>query len=415
MSAIAATTCLRAILTAPPTPQNEERMTRTVLARRRDGNSFLACSNGYRRPVTFRCHRRLRDGSHTHCLSPIADCIAARDTRCERVCLGRTPMPDNLNLNLNLDQNLNLNLNLGATGGGGFGPRFNTEDFAKLNPPGLPTATCWPSSTPSMPTKLRYSKNWDPQFRTWSYVEEFILDTGASIAAIQALIQGQTFFPVPDTIGTTPTTPLDATALAAEVLGVLNASIDRADRGLEILDQAGAVGALRYWTGMLHIDPAKENDTFLLMLVARALGEYVAMRLKGIYRMRRPAQVYPWIMPMIDGPDTPSFPSSHALQSHLISGMLKLAIPGSTAPVFPPTGTWPPAPAGTQVAQALDRLASRIAENREIAGVHFRMDSHCGLYVAMFCLDFLNNLAATSLFKILLGKATTELKRVPVC
>jgi membrane-associated phospholipid phosphatase len=332
-------------------------------------------------------------------------------------------MPDNLNLNLNLDQNLNLNLNLGGTGsrGGGLGPRFNTEDFAKLNPPGLPSAACWPSSpapAPSAPTKLRYSKNWDPQFRTWSYVEDFILDGGASIAAIQALIQGQRFFPVPDTIGATPTTPLDATALAAQVLGVLNASIDRADRALEILDQASAVGALRYWTGMLHIDASKENDTFLLMLVARALGEYVAMRLKGIYRMRRPAQVYPWIMPLIDGPDTPSFPSSHALQAHLISGVLKLAIPGATAPVWPPAASpapWPPAPAGTQVAQALDRLASRVAENREIAGVHYGMDSQCGLYVAMFILDFLYGLGAATRFKKLLGKAQDELKRLPVC
>jgi hypothetical protein len=326
-------------------------------------------------------------------------------------------MPDNLNLNLNLDQNLNLNLNLGATGtgGGGFGPRFNTEDFAKLNPPGLPSAACWPSALPSSPKVLRYSKNWDPQFRTWDYVEEFIRNGGATIAIIQARIQSQALFPVPDTIGNPPTTPLDATALAAEVLGVLNASIDRADRALEILDQVSAVGALRYWTGMLHIDPSKEKKTVLLMLVARAIGEYVAMRLKGVYRMRRPAQVYPWIMPMIDGPDTPSFPSSHALQSHLISGVLKLAIPGSTAPVFPPAGTWPPAPAGTQVAQALDRLANRIAENREIAGVHFRMDSHCGLYVAMFCLHFLNNLAASSLFKTLVGKAQDELERLPDC
>jgi hypothetical protein len=334
-------------------------------------------------------------------------------------------MPDNLNLNLNLDQNLNLNLNLGATGGGGagFGPRFNTEDFAKLNPPGLPSANCWPSSSsgpqlPSSPTKLRYARNWDPQFRTWSYVEEFILAGGASIAAIQALIQGQRFFPVPDTIGNAPTTPLDAAALATEVLGVLNASIDRADRALEILDQASAVGALRYWTGMLHIDPSKEGDTFLLMLVARALGEYVAMRLKGIYRMRRPAQVYPWIMPLIDGPDTPSFPSSHALQAHLISGVLKLAIPGATAPVWPPAAApapWPPAPAGTQVAQALDRLAARVAENREIAGVHYRMDSHCGLYVAMYCLHLLDGFAGTSRFKVLLGRATHELRRLPVC
>jgi hypothetical protein len=282
----------------------------------------------------------------------------------------------------------------------------------------LPSAGCWPSSSPSSPPKLRYSKNWDPQLRTWSYVEEFIFDGTASIATIQALIQGQLFFPVPDTIGSTPTTPLDATALANEVLAVLNASIDRADRSLEILDQASGPGALHYWTGMLHIDASKENDTFLLMLVARAIGEYIAMRLKSVYRMRRPAQVYPWIMPLIDGPDTPSFPSSHALQAHLISGVLKLAIPGATAPVWPPApapALWPPAPAGTQVAQALDRLASRIAENREIAGVHYRMDSHCGLYVAMFVLDFLNTSGVVPKFKTLLGKARNELKRLPVC
>ena len=77
---------------------------------------------------------------------------------------------------------------------------------------------------------------------------------------------------------------------------------------------------------MLRIDPSKDKNTFLLMLVARKIGEFVAMGLKNIYRMRRPAQVYPLIMPLIDGPDTPSFPSSHSLQAHLISGVLKLAL-----------------------------------------------------------------------------------------
>ena len=39
---------------------------------------------------------------------------------------------------------------------------------------------------------------------------------------------------------------------------------------------------------MLRIDPSKEKNTFLLMLVARKIGEYVAMGLKDIYQMRRP-------------------------------------------------------------------------------------------------------------------------------
>jgi hypothetical protein len=335
-------------------------------------------------------------------------------------------MPDNLNLDQNL--NLNLNLNLGTSGalGAGLGPRYNTEDFAKLNPPGLPTPACWPSASspppelPCSPTELRYSRNWDPQFRTWEYVEEFIGNGGAAIATIQTQIRNQTLFPVPDTIGAPhPAMSLDAARLRDQVVGVLNASIDRADRALEILDQASAVGALRYWTGMLHIDPAKEKNTFLLMLVARAVGEYVAMRLKGVYRMRRPAQVYPWIMPLIDGPDTPSFPSSHALQAHLISGVLKLSIPGSTAPVWPPAA-WRPPLTGTQVARALDRLAIRVAENREIAGVHYPMDSDCGLYVAMFCLNFLHQGCQGAnpplpLFSGLRDRAIFELRRLPRC
>src|SRR5438874_13488187 len=51
------------------------------------------------------------------------------------------------------------------------------------------------------------------------------------------------------------------------------------------------------------IDPSKDRNTFLLMLVARKIGEYVAMGLKDHFQMRRPAQVYPLIMPLIDGPD----------------------------------------------------------------------------------------------------------------
>ena len=116
---------------------------------------------------------------------------------------------------------------------------------------------------------------------------------------------------------------------------MLDATIERADRALEILDQASGQGALHYWTGMLRIDPSKDKNTFLLMLVARKIGEYVAMGLKNLYLMRRPAQVYPLIMPLIDGPDTPSFPSSHSLQAHLISAVLKLAMAPTVAPPVP--------------------------------------------------------------------------------
>jgi len=211
--------------------------------------------------------------------------------------------------------------------------------------------------------------------------------------------------------------------LAHQVIVVLDASIDRADRAQEILDQATAQGALHYWTGMLHLDPSKDTDAFLLMVVARKIGEFVAMGLKDIYKMRRPAQVYPLIMPLIDGPDTPSFPSSHALQAHLISAALKLALanPESppvwppTAPPWPPPG-WPPPVAAGETAKALDHLAYRVAYNREVAGVHYPMDSEAGWYVALACVFALNaarGAGTVPLFNQLVIDASAELANLP--
>src|SRR5262249_30143934 len=143
---------------------------------------------------------------------------------------------DNLNLNLG---SLNLNLNLGATatdGSLGFGgPRYNSEDFPKYAP--TPPAVRWPV--------LSYSSDWDPGLRTWRYVQEFISDGGwmvGPITDVRTYIEANGSFPV-------PSVTLTQAGLANEVLGVLNASIDRADRALEILDQASGMGALHYWTG----------------------------------------------------------------------------------------------------------------------------------------------------------------------
>jgi hypothetical protein len=316
--------------------------------------------------------------------------------------------------------NLNLNLNLGASGsaGGatGYGrARFNTEDMDRLMP--VPPPQVLP-----LPTK-RYAEDWDPELRAWAYVAEFITACPWGnpppiavpvtpppvhntpilyfINKINTQV-GLDAFPVPDPHAANP---LDDFEMANQVVEVVNASLDRADRALEILDQATGGGALNYWTGLLRIDPHQEKSAFLLMLVARKIGEYVAMGLKNYYRMRRPTQVYPFILPIIDPPDTPSFPSSHSLQAHLISNALKEALtlhPG-------PNG----APRPSQSAIALDHLAERVARNREVAGVHYPMDSACGAFVARGCLDLLKALPHGSLFPALLARAKAELSDLP--
>jgi hypothetical protein len=314
---------------------------------------------------------------------------------------------DNLNLNLSDNLNLNLNLNLAAGGGaaGNGRPRFNSEDMAKLIP--VP-----PPGNLALPAK-RYADDWDPALRTWAYVAEFItasawgtppaLPASAPSPPVNNLpilfmidrINTQTgagSFPVPYAAAAKP---LDAAEFAHQIVAVVNASLDRADRAMEILDQANAPGALNYWTGLLRIDAAQEKSAFLLMLVALKIGEYVAMGLKDFYRLRRPSQIYPYILPVVDPPNTPSFPSSHALQAHLISNVLKEAL---TVPA-----------SGSQSAIALEHLAHRVARNREIAGVHYPMDSACGAFVAGLCLAMLKALPASSLFATLLARARLEL------
>lgn len=309
--------------------------------------------------------------------------------------------------------NLNLNLNLGASGaaGGdtGFGrARFNTEDMDRLMP--VP-----PPATLPLPTK-QYAEFWDAELQVWACVGEFIsgiawptvptlaaavVPGNAAIRYFIGEINKQPGFPVPDPTVAAPGNRLDPAKLATQVVEVVNASLDRADRALEICDQATGPGALNYWTGLIRINPTQERNAYRLMLAARKIGEYVAMGLKSYYRMRRPTQVYPWILPLIDPPDTPSFPSSHSLQAHLISFALEAALT-------------PRAGQPSQTTNALEHLAHRVARNREIAGVHYPMDSACGAFVAQKCIDMLTTkLAASSLFMTLLSEAKKELVDLP--
>jgi len=351
-----------------------------------------------------------------------------------------------MSMSMSMSMSLNnLNLNLGAADSrmGYGGPRYNTEDFPKLMP--VPFPAVIPLPTP-------YPPDWDPELRAWAYVREFIVGipwpaANDPVTSAYTQLQASPLF-VPPTVTPPPAgaipaaNPLTPAQLSNQVLSVLNASIDRADRALEIADQATGQGALNYWTGMLRIDPSKDKHTFLLMLVTRKIGEFVAMGLKDIYKMRRPAQVFPWIMPLFDGPDTPSFPSSHSLQAHLISAALMLALPNAEIwpprgwpppppPVWPPPPlVWPPPPAlppgwppvwpppvpAGETARALDHLAGRVAYNREVAGVHYPMDSEAGFYVALFCLFALYAAAAggtAPLFNQLIIDARAELVNLP--
>ena len=92
----------------------------------------------------------------------------------------------------------------------------------------------------------------------------------------------------------------------------------------------------------------------------------------------RPSQLCPWLMPPIPVPGHASYPSGHATQATLLSGLLTLVMPAAV--------TTPLAPSGQSL---LDRLAERVARNREVLGLHYPSDSVAGRRLAAQILTFL--------------------------
>jgi membrane-associated phospholipid phosphatase len=194
--------------------------------------------------------------------------------------------------------------------------------------------------------------------------------------------------------------------LGGEVRQILELGLEREARFAEIIDQDDGDGAINYWLGMLKIDPARHPATYLMARLGRRIGEHISMYLKGHFMSPRPSQVSPWITPMIDPPVTPSFPAGHAIQSYLISFLLAYSFcnatgqsnlplvpqpfpaPGGALPIFklPAANAafaafFPPANPQPSLGP-LFHLASRVSENRVVAGIHYPVDIRAGRFVA---------------------------------
>lgn len=289
----------------------------------------------------------------------------------------------------NLNLNLNLNLAAGAAGAGASGgrTRFNTEDFPKaaIFPP-----TPNDDNLRAIPA-FAHRDDWDAEGRAWVQLSEFIkeIPQAAPPPAPQDPNKGTFEWWLTDVQASLDTGPANARCPAGpnakQTLGQLNdeiaklvdASLDRGDRLQEILDQADGEGAINYWTGLLALNPAKHPKMHLLIRVGRRIGELVVMRLKGSYVCPRPSRIHPMLVPAIDPPDTPSYPSGHATQAHLLSEFLIAAIEPPLAAPNP----WGHLKNGT-MRKALRLLAERVAENRSVAGIHYIADNKAGEEVA---------------------------------
>ena len=116
--------------------------------------------------------------------------------------------------------------------------------------------------------------------------------------------------------------------------------------------------------------PYSHPYTFRIARTAIVVGEFVAMHYKRQFNRPRPSQLSPALMPPIPVPGHASYPSGHSTQAYLLSLML--------AQVMPPVVTTKLTTGPGAQANLLDRLAERVARNREVLGVHYRSDSVFG-------------------------------------
>ena len=105
---------------------------------------------------------------------------------------------------------------------------------------------------------------------------------------------------------------------------------------------AQATDMVGYWAGLLMFSRFSHPWTFRLARIAIVVGEFVAMQLKRRHQRPRPSQLSPALMPPIPVPGHASYPSGHATQAYLLSGLMALVMPAVVnAPLGPAV---PPAP-----------------------------------------------------------------------
>jgi hypothetical protein len=283
-----------------------------------------------------------------------------------------------------MNMNMNMNMNMGGVAHDGTFTRvrFNTADFRKLVTGQAPLV---PQPFP------RYPEYWDAELRSYAFLQDFV---GNVPKPPTSLAPGPDWYT--ETRGNVHTLQPTPVNTSQQIVAILDKAADRDDRFAEIIHQHDAEGAVSYYLGMLMIEPARHPKANLVIRVARRIGELVVMCLKEEFHHPRPSQISSAIVPMIDPPATPSFPSGHALQARLITRCLE--------EVLEPNNTHPANMAGTP----LRELGARIAENRVIAGVHFPLDNEAGIAVADRIFDRLKRIQR---FTLLVGLAHTELSQ----
>jgi membrane-associated phospholipid phosphatase len=145
----------------------------------------------------------------------------------------------------------------------------------------------------------------------------------------------------------------------------------RADRASEILAQLE--GPTAFLASVTYLAPERTRWTLELLGAVFRLAQFVEFRLKHALACRRPIEYSPQVQPMISTPEHGSFPSGHATEIFAMAIVLAHLIRASGNTVY----------AQQIYAVQLLRQAARFAINRQIAGVHFPVDTAAGALLGL--------------------------------
>jgi membrane-associated phospholipid phosphatase len=184
-----------------------------------------------------------------------------------------------------------------------------------------------------------------------------------------------------NTIDLAPYLPPDPAAELQELLelveyrsGVMNEAMVQKDN------------AVPYWSGLLSFNQASHPNTCFLAYLALQVGEFQSMHYKLKFKRPRPSHLSPALMPPIDPPGHPAYPSGHATESYLLSLCLTDVMP-------------------TAAHEPLRRVAERVSRNREVLGLHYRSDTVAGEKLAQ---ESFKLMKASSLIQGLMTAAKQE-------
>lgn len=135
----------------------------------------------------------------------------------------------------------------------------------------------------------------------------------------------------------------------------------RQERMAEILGEMGPQYTL--WTAVADLSPQRTPRTLELIDCGLRLTSSVVQRFKHQFVCPRPIEYSALVQPVIQTPGHRSFPSGHSTQAFFVARLLKLLAGARCSAVME---------------EQLQAQAARIAQNREVAGVHFPVDSMAG-------------------------------------